>query len=137
MYDRVARAVRNVPGQEAEVRFLQGDGFRDREMYQEAMNAYLLPTKYRNLDGPWTVEAVDRITALLNATGKMQHLPDLLADIFRRVPRPSTEGSFAQRRGSVWAQVGERYHRSLVLNGRTNEAQNVRRQLDTIVRVVP
>lgn len=137
MYDRVARAVRNVPGQEAEVRFLQGDGFRDREMYQEAMNAYLLPTKYRNLDGPWTVEAVDRITALLNTTGKMQHLPDLLADIFRRVPRPSTEGSFAQRRGSVWAQVGERYHRSLVLNGRTNEAQNVRRQLDTIVRLVP
>lgn len=133
MFDRVARAVRNVPGQEAEVRFLQGDGLRARAMYQEAMSAYLLPTKSRNLDGPWTIKAIDRVTLLLRETDKMQHLPDLLADIFRRVPRPSTEGTFEMRSGSVWAQVGERYHQSLVQAGRTNEAQNIRRQLDTIV----
>ncbi|MFI4854042.1 MAG: hypothetical protein ACIAQF_03555, partial [Phycisphaerales bacterium JB065] len=133
MFDRVARTVRNVPGQEAEVRFLQGDGLRDREMYQEAMAAYLLPTKYRNLDGPWTIKAIDRVTDLLNRTGKQAHLPDLLEDIFRRVPRPSTEGSVAMRRGSVWAQVGERYYNSLVQAGRTRDAEQLRRQLDTIV----
>ncbi len=137
MFDRVARAVRRVPGQEADVRFYQGDGLRDRELFEAALNAYLMPTKSRNLDGAWTVDAVDRVISLLNQTGKAQHLPDILGDIFRRVPRPETDAAHIFRRGSVWAQVGERYYRSLVASGRTNEAQNVRRQLDTIVRLVP
>ncbi len=135
MYDRVARAVRNVPGQEAEVRFLQGDGFRDREMYQEAMNAYLLPTKYRNLDGPWTVEAVNRIPQLLNTTGKCSISP--ICSQISSVGSRGRARRVVRARCSVWAQVGGAVP-SLAGPERPNQRSPERaKALDTIVRVVP
>jgi hypothetical protein len=134
LYDRVARAVRQKPEYAANVRYTQGDGLSERSLYEEALRTYLLPTQGRNLDGPWTVTAVDRVTQLLRTTNKQEHLADLIGDIFRNIPRPSTEGAHQFRAGSVWGQVGERYHRALVMSGRTREAQDLRRQLDTIVR---
>lgn len=136
LYDRVISVVRQKPGYVANVRFAQGDGLMNREMYEEAMRAYLLPTQTRNLDGPWTVAAIDRVTTLLRRTNKQQHLADIIGDIFRKVPRPSTEGSHQFRAGSVWGQVGQRYYMALIISGRTNEAQELRRQLDTILRRV-
>jgi len=136
LYDRVISVVRQKPGYVANVRFAQGDGLMNREMYEEAMRAYLLPTQTRNLDGPWTVAAIDRVTNLLRRTNKQQHLADIIGDIFRKVPRPSTEGSHQARAGSVWGQVGQRYYMALLVSGRTNEAQELRRQLDTILRRV-
>lgn len=134
LYDRVARAVRQKPEYAANVRYTQGDGLSERGLYEEALRAYLSPTQGRNLDGPWTVTAVERITQLLRTTNKQEHLADLIGDIFRKIPRPSTEGAHQFRAGSVWGQVGERYYIALVSSGRTREAQDLRRQLDTIVR---
>ncbi len=136
LYDRVVNVVRQSPGHVAKVRFAQGDGLMNREMYEEAMRAYLLPTQSRNLDGPWTVDAIDRVTNLLRRTNKQQHLAGIIGDIFRKVPRPSTEGSHSARAGSVWGQVGQRYYMALIISGDTQEAQNIRRELDTILRRV-
>lgn len=136
LYDRLARAVRIKPGYEAGVRFLQGDDYLRRGMHSQALDAYLMPTRSRNLDGPWTLDAVNRIIRLFSETNRQQHLPEVIGDIFKRIPVPSSEAAHAARRGSVWGQVGERYYAILVATGRTQDAQALRRQLDTIIRRV-
>ena len=128
-WDWAFQTFRMRPDLASDARIRQGDLWRQAGDKGRAYEAYVDVVKQFPNEGVFVVEALDRAEQMLLAAKKEAAMVEMYKDSWRRISRPSSTsaGSFRQ---SNFYQVGERYAAALERMGQTNEAGNVRRQID-------
>ncbi|MEO1715610.1 MAG: hypothetical protein AAFR76_00735 [Planctomycetota bacterium] len=113
---------------QAWVRLKQGEVFEAAGDRDNAWRAYDDVARRFLNEGPFAVDAIDRMLGMLENAGKSGPDLELLKRSFAAAEPPFAMGDF--RRQSNWYQIGRRYAASLERAGRSREAVDVKRQLD-------
>ncbi|MEO1534263.1 MAG: hypothetical protein AAFS11_01700 [Planctomycetota bacterium] len=112
---------------QAWVRLKQGEVFEAAGDRDNAWRAYDDVARRFLNEGPFAVEAIDRMLGMLERADRTGPDLELLKRSFAAAQPPFALGDF--RRQSNWYQIGRRYAASLERAGRSREAVDVQRQL--------
>lgn len=113
---------------QAWVRLKQGEVFESMGDLDMAWRAYDDVTRRFLNKGPFAIEAIDRMLAMLARSGKQGPDLDLLKRTFSEAERPFALGGF--RSQSNWYRIGTRYADRLHAAGAAAAADEVLRQID-------
>ncbi|MGP1272232.1 MAG: hypothetical protein ACTS22_02760 [Phycisphaerales bacterium] len=112
---------------QAWVRLRQGEILQQTGDLPNAWRAYDDVTRRFINDGPFAVDAVDRMLAMLDETGRRGPDLELLRRTFDEAEQPFSTGEF--RTQSNWYRLGERLADRLTQAGLVGEAKQLQEQL--------
>lgn len=107
----------------------QGKAMLDSGDHAGAYDACMEVVRTFPNDGTAIVEAVVLAREVLEKAGKHAAVPDMFAEAFRRISRPSSTSAIAFSQSNYY-RVGDLYARALDKAGRTSEAQRVRKMIE-------
>jgi hypothetical protein len=128
VWESLARTLARHPQLAAEVRLAQGRQWEKAGNKNNTWAAYQdIVARYPH-DGPFCVEAAERLVALLDSGGKRAQVPTMLDSLWGKIKVPSVPAGLRQY--TNWYLVGKIYARELAARGDKAKADRVARTLD-------
>lgn len=131
LLDRVAALLQSSrPDLAARALLAAGDAYNAAGNEDEAGKRYERIAKTYANDGPWVLDAVQRVLAVLDQQGRLAAQgPVYVESVFDRVKKPEFMSSEWARQ-SNWYQLGMLLSETLSRTGRAGQAVDVMRQID-------
>ena len=132
----VAKRLRAWPMIIAEAKLSEAEAWADAGDKHRAWVTYEAILREHVDEGQAAVVASLAMARMLAAAGRSDLIDGALGDAWRRISRPAPR-RVSSAMGSNWYRVGSAYATALERAGRDRDAENVRRQLESVVRGEP